>query len=84
MFVAGVEDEILRLLLGPLGTLVLALVIIFTGVRKVWVFGWQYKELHAEKNEWKDAALRGTHIAERVVTVHEAQEKRVGEGNSGG
>lgn len=68
-------DSILELLLGPFGTLVLSLVILFGGWKKWWVFGWHYRETVTEKNEWKEAALRGTAIAERVVTIHESDSK---------
>lgn len=68
-------DEILNLLLGPFGTLVLSLLILFGGWKRWWVFGWHYRETVEEKNEWKEAALRGTAIAERVVTIHEADSK---------
>ena len=64
-------DSVLTLLLGPAGVTVLVLLIIFGGWKKWWVFGWQYKDMEAEKNEWKEAALRGTRVAERVVTAHE-------------
>lgn len=64
-------QQILTLLLGPAGVTVLLLLITFGGWKKWWVFGWQYKDMEAEKNEWKEAALRGTRVAERVVTAHE-------------
>lgn len=71
-------DDILNLLLGPLGTLVLALTIIVTGWKRMWVFGWHYTEEVEEKLEWKEIAMRGTNIAEKsaataekVVTLHE-------------
>lgn len=62
-------DEVLRLLLGPFGTLVLSLVILFGGWKRWWVFGWHYRETLAEKNEWKEIALRGTKIAEKAVVT---------------
>lgn len=68
-------NELITLLTGPGGLLVALLVIIFTGMRRMWVFGWQYADCVIEKNEWKEAALRGTRIAERAVTVHESHEK---------
>lgn len=69
-------------ILGPVGALVMALTILFGGWRKWWVFGWQYKDVVSEKNEWKKAALRGTKIAERVVTAHEAERKDDNEATS--
>ena len=68
--------DLIDLLTGPGGLLVALLVIIYTGVRKLWVFGWYAKELRADLEEWKEAALRGTRVAERVVS---AQEKEAGE-----
>lgn len=63
------ETQIVDLVLGPLGTLVLSLVIIFTGMKKKWVFGWVYEEKAKENKEWKTAALRGTHAAEKAVDL---------------
>lgn len=62
-------NELLNVLLGPLGTLVLSLLILFGGWKRWWVFGWHYAEVAKEKDEWKEAALRGTKIAEAVATV---------------
>jgi Mn2+/Fe2+ NRAMP family transporter len=68
-------DQVLTQILGPLGALVFALFIIFSGFKRWWVFGWQYKEKVRELNEWKDAALRGTRVVERVVTLAENREQ---------
>lgn len=64
-------DEILQLLLGPFGTLVLSLVILVTGWKRMWVFGWHYQEEVEEKKEWKEIALRGTRIAEKSAATAE-------------
>lgn len=64
-------NDAINLLLGPVGTLVLSLSIILTGVKGLWVFGWVYRDIARERDEWKDVALRGTKIAERTVTLHE-------------
>lgn len=68
-------DNLIPLLTGPGGLLIALLVIIYTGTKKLWVFGWYVKELRADREEWKQAALQGTRIAERVVTVHENERK---------
>jgi len=68
-------DSLIRVLTGPGGLLVALLIIIYTGVRKLWVFGWYAKEILQDREEWKEAALRGTRVAERVVKAHE-EEKR--------
>jgi len=51
---------------GITGLLVFALI---GGFRKWWVFGWQYKDVCKEKDEWKQLALGGTQLAERSVSV---------------
>lgn len=65
----------IRLLTGPGGLLVALLIIIYTGVKKIWVFGWYAKEVRSDRDEWKEAALRGTRITERVVTQQEEGRK---------
>lgn len=69
-------EHVIDLLTGPGGALVFALVILWAGAKKYWVFGWVYKGVEEEKNEWKNVALRGTKIAEKVV--HRAEEERDG------
>lgn len=64
-------EEILQLILGPAGVTVLVLVLMFTGWKGLWVFGWQYKDMKQDRDEWKEAALRGTRVAERAIEVHE-------------
>lgn len=67
------EKQLIDLLLGPGGLLVALLIIIFTGMKGMWVFGWYVRELRDDRDEWKEAALRGTRVAERVVSVHEKE-----------
>jgi hypothetical protein len=43
-------DQLISFLLGPFGTLVLVLLIIYTGYKKMWVFGWYATEL-SKRNE---------------------------------
>lgn len=43
----------------------LLFILILAGSRKLWVWGWMYKELQQERDEWKALALKGTHLAER-------------------
>jgi hypothetical protein len=52
-----------NLLLGPGGLLVGLMIVIYTGVRKMWVFGWMYAEKSKEADRWRDMALRGTSLA---------------------
>lgn len=67
-------EELIRVLTGPGGLLVALLVIIYTGVKKLWVFGWYAREIRADRDEWKEAALRGTRVAERVVSARVREE----------
>ena len=67
------DAELIRILTGPGGLLVALLVIIFTGMKKKWVFGWYAREIREDRDEWKEAALRGTRVAERVVSVREKE-----------
>ena len=45
-------DSLIRVLTGPGGLLVALLIIIYTGVRKLWVFGWYAKEILQDREEW--------------------------------
>lgn len=62
-------DDLVQLLLGPAGTLVLALAILLGGWKGFWVFGWQFRDVKREKDEWKAMALRGTDLVEKVVEL---------------
>lgn len=62
-------DEYLNLLLGPGGVVVILLFILFTGLKKMWVFGYQLVEEKEEKKMWREIALRGTAIAEQVAKL---------------
>jgi hypothetical protein len=55
---------------GIIGILV---IILFTGIKRMWVFGWQYNELKEryaklveEKDGWKDLAMRSANLAESI------------------
>ena len=57
------------LLLGQGGLLVALLVVIVTGTKRIWVFGWLYQEKKKEMEQWRELALRGTTLAEKAVKV---------------
>lgn len=42
-------------------------IVIYTGVRRLWVFGWLYSEKAKEADQWREMALRGTTLAEKAV-----------------
>jgi hypothetical protein len=52
---------------GDLGVIGLLVVIIVTGLRRQWVWGWMYAELIEDRDEWKQMALHGTRLTERAV-----------------
>lgn len=51
---------------GVLGLLVIAIV---GGYRKWWVYGWIYREVERERDDWRDIALHGTDLAEKTVDL---------------
>ncbi len=51
---------------GVLGALLFALM---GGWRRWWVWGWAYDEKAQEAKEWRELALSGTTIAERMVDI---------------
>lgn len=68
-------EEFLQLLLGPLGLTIFVLFVLFSGWKGMWRFGRDYDRME-EKNEkeiefWREAALRGTELAEKAVTLRE-------------
>lgn len=56
-------------LIGQGGVIPLFIIILYTGVKKKWVFGWYLTELLNDRNEWKEAALHGTRVASRAVDL---------------
>jgi len=58
------------------GVIALLISIVYGGYKKWWVFGWIYKESESrtakaegERDDWRDIALHGTHIAEQTVDL---------------
>jgi len=51
---------------GAIGILVLILV---GGYKKWWVWGHLYEASQRERDEWRDIALRGTELADRIVEI---------------
>lgn len=49
------------------GVLAVAVIIIVAGSRKLWVWGWQYREMEADRDFWRDVALRTVDITEAVA-----------------
>jgi hypothetical protein len=70
-------DHLLDLLLGPLGLTIGLIFALVSGWKGWWVWGKDYRKLEREKNEWKDAALRGTRLAEHVVSRVEREHENL-------
>lgn len=67
---------------GPIAALLG--IILFGGFKKEpwWVFGWVFRDLAArherlreEKNDWRDMALAGTHIANTLAEREKSRER---------
>lgn len=59
--------QILEFLLGPFGTLVLVLLILFAGYKKYWVFGWYATEL-SQRNERLEKRIDRISNESRAIT----------------
>lgn len=55
------------------GVVVLLVVILYGGFKQEpwWVFGWQYRAVVEEKEEWKEVAKKAAHIGESAAVVGE-------------
>ena len=49
---------------GILGLLAL---IIVSGMKQVWVWGWMYRQAVADRDEWKTRWLKAAELAEQAV-----------------
>lgn len=54
---------------GVVAVLVL-IVVLGAKPRPWWVFGWRYREVTDERDEWKAIALRATNLAELLGEQH--------------
>ena len=54
---------------GLLGFLIF---VIWSGLKKKWVFGWYAEEVAQDRDEWKEAAKAGTYLARTAVTTAES------------
>jgi hypothetical protein len=58
---------------SDLGVIGLLLIIIWSGHRRLWVWGWQLEAAERREDEWRQMALKGTEIGERVIGVVEKE-----------
>lgn len=54
-------------LITDFGIIGLLVFIIFAGMKKWWVFGWQYRECKRELDDWRTIALRALNVSESVT-----------------
>ncbi len=52
-------------------TLVVLWFILSWGVRRKWVWGWQYDDMREERDEWKRLFMEGSNVAHRGAEVAE-------------
>lgn len=74
-------EQLMSFLLGPFGTLVITIIIIYSGYKRYWVWGWYAKELKDTniKLEHRLDAIRGevrtvTSIADKTAKIAEYRE----------
>jgi len=49
------------------GVVALLLIIVVGGVKKIWVFGWIYSELQADRDRWMNLAMENLHLAKQAT-----------------
>lgn len=57
---------------GVLGLLIWAMV---GGYREWWVWGWQYRQVVKDRDEWKALALKSTSLTTRLADQHLPSER---------
>lgn len=71
--------EISEILASDAGTFAFVVLILISGWKGIWVWGWSYKELKRERNEWRRLALMNKDLAHDAVRVVEKQTPSFGE-----
>lgn len=54
---------------NTIGVVTLLVLTLIGGYKQWWVFGWLYKDLVKDRDDWKALALKGTNLAERALDV---------------
>lgn len=60
-------------IISNMGVIALLVLILTSGARGVWVWGWHYKDLEHDRDYWRTLALSGTDIAEKTVRIVERE-----------
>lgn len=53
------------------GTLGVLIIILWSGAKGGWVWGWQYKQTCQDRDDWKEVAQSLSHTADRAAEVAE-------------
>jgi hypothetical protein len=70
--------DVLKLLEGQWPLVVVSVLILYGGAKRIWVWGYQLKDMTQDRDEWKARALRSVGLVERTVTVLEQTTPQVG------
>lgn len=62
------DPEALTTFLRDAGVIGVLVIIIVGGIKKLWVWGWQYREMERDRDFWRDTALRALNISEAAVS----------------
>jgi hypothetical protein len=57
------------------GAYALLVLVLWGGIKQAWVFGWVYRSVCDERDDWRRAALTGTDAAARVTTLIEERRR---------
>lgn len=60
-------QTILSLLQGPGALLIFLLLVIWAGLRQIWVWGWLYREALRDRDAWRKRAEAAIALAEAAV-----------------
>jgi hypothetical protein len=55
------------------GVVAVLLIMIIGGVKKWWVFGWQYRAIEESNIRWMELALRSTNLSESLDDINRRQ-----------
>ncbi len=55
--------------LGSAGFGIGAVIVLYTGFKRVWIWGWAYDEKAKEAEFWRSIALRGIEAADKGLSV---------------
>lgn len=56
------------------GIVSMLILIVVGGMRRWYVWDWQYRELEKQRDEWKELARGGTRLADRAVGLAERKD----------